>query len=256
MANRLSNKVAIITGAASGIGAATAKLFASEGAKVVIADIRADLSDLVISEIKANGGEAISIPTDVSDPAQTERMVKKTLDEFGALHVLHSNAAILCPGTAVNISYDDWIKTLAVNLTGAFLCARSAIPAMKQSGGGSIIFTTSAVGLVAEKNLVAYATSKGGLITLAKQIALDYAQDKIRVNCLCPGWVDTPFNDPVLQGTDPEELKRNIDRLIPLGRQSTPEEMAYSALFLASEESSLMTAHVLVVDGGLIAHAD
>jgi len=251
MSRKLEGKVALITGAASGIGAATARLFAQEGARVVIADIRYREAKLVESSIIDSGGDALAVKVDISEPSQVNEMIIKTIEKYGALHILMCNAGVLCPGSVTEIEIDDWNKTLAVNLSGTFLCSRYGIPEIKKSGGGSIIITSSAVGFAAEKGIAAYGTSKGGLIILTKLMALDYVKDGIRVNCVCPGWVDTPFNDPII---DSEGLTSDhINSLIPMGRQCTPEEIAQSALFLASEDAKYITGHVLVIDGGLSA---
>jgi len=168
--------------------------------------------------------------------------------------VLHSNAGVLLPGSVTELSLDDWRRTLDVNLTGAFLLSREAIPAMVADGGGSIILTSSVSGIVAEPAIAAYCATKGGLIMLAKQMSVDYARSGIRVNAICPGWIDTPFNDPVIERSGGRDaLQPWIDAMVPMGRQGTPEEVADAVLFLACDESRLMTGHALVVDAGLTA---
>jgi meso-butanediol dehydrogenase / (S,S)-butanediol dehydrogenase / diacetyl reductase len=250
---RLTGKVALITGAASGIGAATAQLFSREGAKVVVADIRGVAAEATAQSIRAQGGDAIAIETDVTNSDQVRTTVERSLNHYGALHILHSNAGVLITGSVHDMSEDLWAKSIAVNLTGTFLCARYAVPAIKQSGGGSIIVTSSSSGLQGEKVSAAYNATKGGLINLTRQMAVDYAQDGIRVNALCPGWIDTPFNDPIYQGAG--FTKESTYQAIPLRRQGTPEEAANAVLFLASDESSYITGHILLVDGGLTAQA-
>ena len=249
--NRLNGKVAIITGAASGIGAATARLFAREGAQVSLADIRGEALEQTATEIREAGGQAVATVADVSNSIQVSELIEKTVNSFGGLHILHANAGVLIPGSVHDLAEEDWNKTIAVNLTGVFLCCKYALPQIKHSGGGSIVITSSTAGLIAEKNIAAYCATKGGLVMLAKQMALDYSRDGIRVNCLCPGWIDTPFNDPVIES--PEALATAIDTWVPLGRQGLPEEVAYAVLYLASNESSLVTGHALVIDGGLTA---
>ena len=248
---RLDGKVAVITGAGSGIGAATARLFAREGARVALVDIRGEAVEQMAEEVRSEGGEAYAMQADVSKSTEVSTFIEKTVSLFGGLHILHANAGVLIPGSVHDLSEENWNKTLAVNLSGVFFCCKYAVPYLKGSQGGSIVITASTAGLVAEKNIAAYCASKGGLIMLAKQMAVDYAREGIRVNCLCPGWIDTPFNDPVIES--PEALSASIDSWVPLGRQGSPEEVAQAVLYLASEESTLVTGHALVIDGGLTA---
>jgi NAD(P)-dependent dehydrogenase (short-subunit alcohol dehydrogenase family) len=251
---RLDDKVAIVTGAGSGIGAATVELFASEGASVAVVDVRERAALEIADRIAAVGGRAIAIGADVSSPTDAERLVARTVDAFGTLHVLHNNAGVLIPGTVETLDLEGWNRTLAVNLTGAFLCSRFAIPHLVATGNAAIINTASSAALVAEKSIAAYCASKGGLLMLTKQMAVDYARAGVRVNCLCPGWIDTPFNDPVIEEAGGRAaLERLLDAFVPMGRQGVPGEVAAAALFLASDEASLVTGHALVVDAGLTA---
>jgi NAD(P)-dependent dehydrogenase (short-subunit alcohol dehydrogenase family) len=251
---RLEQKVAIVTGAASGIGAATAQLFAREGARVVVADIREAAAEQVAAEIRATGGDAIAIGVDVSNSAQVKALIEKTIAAYGALHILYCNAGVLIPDTVEDETEDAWHRSLSINLTGSYLCCRYGVPELKKAGGGAVLITSSVSGLRGEKGSAAYNATKGGLINLTKHLAVEYAGDRIRVNSICPGWIDTPFNDPIYEAAGLD--KASIDQLIPLGRQGVPEEIATAALFLASDAASYITGHALVVDGGLTIKGD
>lgn len=248
---RLNGKVAFITGAASGIGAATARLFAREGAKVAIADIRGEMAEATAAKIRAEGGDVIAITTDVTDSAQVKASVDRTVSTYGKLDILFSNAGVLMPDTVESDSDASWHQSVSVNLTGNYLCCRHAIPELKKNGGGAIVITSSISGMLGEKMSASYNTTKGALINLTRHLAIEYAGDRIRVNCVCPGWVDTPFNNPIYEMTDLE--KESVGETIPLGRQGEPEEIAAAVLFLASDEASYVTGHALVVDGGVMA---
>jgi NAD(P)-dependent dehydrogenase (short-subunit alcohol dehydrogenase family) len=184
-----------------------------------------------------------------------EMLVARTRAAFGRLDIVHSNAGVLLPGSVTEISPQDWRRSLDVNLTGSFHVCRAAIPALLESGGGSIVLTSSVSGLVAEPAIAAYCATKGALIMLAKQMAIDYARSGIRVNAVCPGWIDTPFNDPVIERSGGRAaLAPWIETMVPMGRQGTPEEVADVVLFLVSEDARYVTGHALVVDAGLTAH--
>lgn len=251
---RLAGRVAIVTGGGSGIGRATALRLASEGAAVAVADIREEASGTVAAEIAAAGGSALAVRADVAAEADVVELVRRTVDSFGHLDILHSNAGVLLPGSVTELSLADWQRTLDVNLTGAFLVSRAAIPEMRRAGRGAIVLTSSVSGVVAEPAIAAYCATKGGLVMLAKQMAVDYAREGIRVNAVCPGWIDTPFNDPVIERSGGREaLQPWIDSMVPMGRQGTPDEVADAILFLVSDESRLVTGHALMVDAGLTA---
>lgn len=249
MAGRLEGKVAIVTGAASGIGAASARLFAREGASVALADRNHELMDEVVHEINAAGGTAIGIGTDVGNEASIQRMVEQTVEEFGKLHIMYANAGISGRYDLETVNSEDFDKVIHVNLRGPFLCAKYAVPKIADSGGGSVIFTSSELALVGSPGGSVYSASKAGLIGMARGLALDYAAANIRFNCICPGAVDTPMLWGEEKG-ERDEIEADISSRMPLGRVGQPEEIAKSALYLASDDSSFVTGHALVVDGG------
>ncbi len=247
---RLKNKVAIITGAASGIGKATAKLFAEYGAKIVVADIDEDGGNQTVTDIQDAGYKAIFVQTDVTIKDHTEQMVEKTVETYGKLDILFNNAGIAMRLPVAELSEEDWHRCLDVNLTGVFLCAKAAIPAMQKNGGGSIINMSSIYGIVGADVRAAYVASKGAVTNLTRGMALDYAQDNIRVNCICPGFVETPLVAGVVK--NPEEYQKLANKH-PMRRLGQPEEIAYGALYLASDESAFVTGIALPIDGGYTA---
>lgn len=250
---RLEGKVALITGAGSGIGKLTAKLFASEGAKVVISDVVDDAGRATVEEIPADGGEAAFVHADVSKASDAEAMVRFAVDTFGGLHVLMNNAGIFHPqdDSVTNTPDDVWEKTIAINLKGVFLGCKFGIPAMLESGGGSIINIASFVAILgAATPQIAYTASKGGVLAMTREIAVEFARKGVRANSLCPGPIETPLLQELL--ADPARRQRRLVH-IPMGRFGQAQEIANAALFLASDESSLMTGAALVVDGGITA---
>jgi len=266
---RLEGKVALVTGGAGAIGRATARRLADEGARVVVADIdRARPEDAARDIRAARGAEAdspaefpsagprnvIGLPVDVTSEASVRDLVDRVLAEWGTIDVLFTCAGVLVSGSVTETSLEDWQRTIAVNVTGPFLCSKYVVPVMLAAGGGAIIHMSSTAGLVGEASIAAYAASKGAVLMLGRQMAVDFARSGIRVNVICPGWIDTPFNRPAIEeagGT--EALQPFIDMMVPLGRQGRPEEVADVVVFLASDESRLMTGSVVVVDGGLTA---
>jgi NAD(P)-dependent dehydrogenase (short-subunit alcohol dehydrogenase family) len=251
---KLDGKVAIVTGGASGIGAASARLFAAEGARVAVCDLDETATVDIVREVEASGGEAFGMAADVSDAARVEAFVNTTVERFGRLDVLFANAGISGRGTVVEISPDEFNRTLAVNLGGAFLCAKYAIPNLAASGGGAVIFTASELALIGSRGNVAYTASKAALIGLARSMALDHAGDGIRVNVLCPGPVDTPMlRRSIARHEDSAAYERMILAETPMHRIGRPEEIARVALFLASDDASFMTGSVVVADGGVTA---
>jgi NAD(P)-dependent dehydrogenase (short-subunit alcohol dehydrogenase family) len=253
MLMRLENKIAIVTGAAQGIGAATARRFAEEGAKVVLTDVL-EKGAAVTAEIREAGHHAVFFQADLSKSKDVKALIRFTVETFGALHVICNVAGINIPGSVLDLDEEIWDKTFDVNVKSMFLTAKYGIPEMKKSGGGSIINMGSANSLVAEPLLSAYVASKGAVLMLTKQMALDFAKDNIRVNCVCPGWVDTTINDAhhsLFGGR--QVLEQMIDEIQPIGRVIKPEEIADVNLFLASDESSSMTGSAIVCDGGITA---
>ena len=250
---RLEGKVALITGAGSGIGKLTARLFASEGAKVVVTDVVDDAGHATVEEIRTDGGEADFVHADVSNASDAEAMVRFAVDTFGGLHVMMNNAGIFHPqdDSVTNTPDDVWEKTIAINLKGVFLGCKFGIPAMLESGGGSIINIASFVAIVgAATPQIAYTASKGGVLAMTREIAVEFARKGVRANSLCPGPIETPLLQELL--ADPARRQRRLVH-IPMGRFGQAQEIANAALFLASDESSLMTGAALVVDGGITA---
>lgn len=251
---KLANKVAIVTGAGTGIGRACAQLFAREGAAVVLAGRRRGLLDEVVGGIAATGGRALAQPCDLTRAAEVRTLVARTVEAFGGLQVVVNNAAYWMAGTVEETSEEEWERMMATNLKGVFLLCKQALPELRRAGGGVIVNIGSVLGLVGMKRRAAYATSKGGLIQLTKVMALDHAAEGIRVNCICPTLVDTAMGtDSLVQAGDAgAELARRIAQ-IPLGRMGTPADVANLALFLASEDSSWLTGAAIPLDGGVTA---
>jgi meso-butanediol dehydrogenase/(S,S)-butanediol dehydrogenase/diacetyl reductase len=246
--------VAIVSGGGTGIGAATARRFAGEGAKVVVTGRRAEPLDAVAREI---GGRDVA--GDTSDEEHVRAAVAAARDAFGGLDVVVANAGLGFGGAAADVDDERWRRTLDVNLTGAFRLARAAIPSLIERGGGSIVLVSSVSGLVSGTDGAAYVTSKAALLGLARSIAVDYGPRGIRANALCPGWVETPMGDRAMgtlmadHGISLGEAYRLVTRHIPLRRPATADEMAACCLFLASDESSIVTGTTLVADGGGLA---
>ncbi|WP_246954540.1 SDR family NAD(P)-dependent oxidoreductase [Brachybacterium sp. Marseille-Q7125] len=242
----LEGKVAIITGAASGFGRATAELFATEGAKIVAVDYAADAVTEVVKGITEQGGEAVAVRADVSQEADVEAAVKTAVDTYCQVDVLFNNAGIYLPGAADEVSAADWERTVAVNLTGAFLGTKHAIGELKKTKG-TIINTASAAALIGFPSAVAYAASKGGVQAMTTACAVDFAQDGVRVNCICPGTGETGLTKEVLANP---ELAEAFLGPIPLKRFAQPADVAHAALYLASPGAGYVTGVSLPVDGG------
>jgi NAD(P)-dependent dehydrogenase (short-subunit alcohol dehydrogenase family) len=248
---RLENKVALITGGTSGIGEAVAYLFAREGAKVAITGRNETRGHAVTARIIESGGKAIFIRTDVRHAAECKRAVDATIDSFGRLDILFNNAGVFFPQTALECTEEEWDLQIGINLKGTFLMSRYALEPMIAQGGGVIINNSSGWGLVGGDKAVAYCASKGGVVLLTKAMAIDHGRQGIRVNCICPGDVDTPMlpEDARQRGLEWKTYLASCENR-PMGRIGTPEEIAKAVLFLASEDSSFMTGAALVVDGG------
>jgi NAD(P)-dependent dehydrogenase (short-subunit alcohol dehydrogenase family) len=252
---RLAGKVALITGAGMGIGRATALLFAREGAQVAVADNDAATGKETVALIHQEGGDATFVQADVSLPEQVRAMVQETIRAYGKIDILHNNAGIDLP-QATNVlatDIDDWDRILDINLRGVFLCSKQTLPELIKSGGGVIINTASIAGLVPMQQEAAYGASKAGLILLAKQMARDYAEHRVRVNNVCPGPMENPMHHRLnyLQADQAAFAKRqSFSDQVPLGRMCLPEDIAQAVLFLASDDASMITGADLVVDGG------
>lgn len=252
---KLKDKVAIITGGASGIGLATARLFAAEGAAIVIGDVTDEASQKAAESLAKSGAQTAHYHVDVRRPDEVERLVNGAVDTFGGVDILVNNAGVVLTKSTTETSLEEWERVIGVNLTGAWLCARAAIPAMQRRGGGSIINVASNAGLVGFPNLAAYCASKGGLVQLTRAMAMDGAPHHIRVNAICPGHTRTPMGDGfVAAQADPQAfVKEFINVQHPLGRMAEAREMAQAILFLASDDASFVTGSILPVDGGYTA---
>ncbi|MEM4259288.1 MAG: glucose 1-dehydrogenase [Candidatus Pacearchaeota archaeon] len=251
---RLQNKVAVITGGNSGIGKATALLFAREGARVVIGARDAEAGRIVVDEIKKTGGKAVFVKTDVSKETEVKNLVDFAVKLFGKIDIMFNNAGIELTKPVTETTSEELDNVLNVNLKGVFYGCKHVIPHMMKNGGGSIINSASVAGIIGSPNLAAYSASKGGVVSLTKEIAIDYSKNNIRVNCICPGAIDTPMVRRFVERSPyPEKVLEDLARMHPLGRIGKPEEIANAVLFLASDESSFITGHALIIDGGLSA---
>ncbi|TCT10764.1 NAD(P)-dependent dehydrogenase (short-subunit alcohol dehydrogenase family) [Tepidamorphus gemmatus] len=247
----LAGRVAIVTGAGSGIGRAGAIAMAREGAHVIAADISAARAEETVRLIVEAGGSAEAVETDVADDAQLRRLVETALAARGRIDILHSHAGIQVEGTLEQVDPAGMDASWAMNVRSHFMLARLVMPHMRARGRGSIIVTSSNSGVFYDKEMIAYTTSKHAVIAMVRQIAIDYGRYNVRVNALCPGWVDTPFNEPFIrQMGGRAAIEAYVREKIPLGRWARAEEVAEAILFLASDRSSFMTGHALVLDGG------
>ncbi len=249
---RLTGKVALISGAGSGIGRASALRFAAEGARVVAVDWKPDGGRETVARIKADGRQALFVQADVSQEADVQRMIAEAVEAYGRLDILFNNAAIQVFGTVPETSTADWHKVLDVNLTGIYLGCKYALPRMIAQGGGCIVNMSSTLGLVGDPAMPAYGATKGAILALSKAMAQAHGRQNIRVNCICPGDVDTPIVQEYFdQQPDSATARQQVAAHYALGRIARPEEIANVALFLASDESSFLTGAAIVADGGL-----
>jgi NAD(P)-dependent dehydrogenase (short-subunit alcohol dehydrogenase family) len=252
---RFTNRVAVVTGGAKGIGAATVRLLAAEGAAVVIGDVDAGAGAALAAQLAAEAHRARFTRCDVARAADAESLVRAAVEAFGGLDLLVNNAGVALARSAAETSEDEWDRVIDINLKGAWLCARHAIPEIARRGGGAIVNVASNAGLVGFPNLAAYCASKGGLVLLTKAMALDCAAQRIRVNAVCPGHTRTPMGDGfVAAQADPEAFVAEfVNRQHPIGRMAEADEIARAILFLASDEASFVTGAVLAADGGYTA---
>jgi len=247
---RLKNKVAIVTGSGAGIGRTTAILFSEEGAKTIVVDIDRKAGQQTVDMIRDRNGDAQFVPTDITDSSQVKSMANRTVDAYGRLDILVNNAGVFAQGDTVETEETLWDRIMNLNLRAAFLCCKYSIPQMIKTGSGTIINVSSEAGIVAWKKTVAYGVSKAGLIHLTKMIAVDFASQNIRANCVCPGTTETPGF--WVKEDSPEEAYRRWAGVRPANRLGKPEETAYGIVYLASDESRYATGAVLSIDGGYV----
>ena len=249
---RLKGNRAIVTGGASGIGAAIVEAFMQEGAAVAVADLAQPAAPAASESARNHDARPFFVSADVSDHVSVEAMIGEAVDRLGGLDILVNNAGVGTPGKLLDTEYDEWNRIIAINLTGTFLVSKLALPHLLAGGGGCIVNMASAAGLVGVRDRAAYCASKGGVISLTRSIAVDYVDQGLRCNAICPGTVDTPWVDRMVsQYPDPEAARTAMVARQPMGRLGRPEEIAQAAVYLASPAAGFVTGTCLVIDGGL-----
>lgn len=247
----LKDRIAVVTGAGSGIGRAGAMIMGREGAVVVIADRDQAAGEATASEMRAMGGQAEAIATDVADDGALEKLIAGTIERHGRIDILHNHAGIQVGGTLTEVEVGGMDASWRVNVRAQYLAARMVMPSMIARGNGVILNTASNSGVFYDREMIAYATSKHAVVAMTRQMSLDYARHNVRVNALCPGWVDTPFNEPfIAQMGGRQAIETYVRTKIPMGRWASADEIAEAILFLVSDRSSFMTGQALVIDGG------
>ena len=252
---RLVGKVAVVTGAGHGIGRASAHRMGLEGANVAVVDVRAAEAAETVALLTRGRGRGFGLDVRRLLTDEVERTMSQIAAQLGRIDILHNNAGVVIAGRVHELSVEDWDRVFAVNIRGMFLVSRAVLPIMQRQRSGSIVNTASISGIVGEPHLAAYNASKGAVINFTRHMAVDYARDGIRCNCVCPGWIDTGFNDPIFQADnlDDEGVRRLVEQDVPMNRQGSAEEVAPSVAFLASDDAAYITGHALVVDGGQMA---
>ncbi|AZO73666.1 MULTISPECIES: glucose 1-dehydrogenase [unclassified Mesorhizobium] len=247
----LKDRIAVVTGAGSGIGRAGAMIMAREGAFVVIADRDPAAGEATASGIRDAGGRAEAVATDVGDDTAVKGLIVGTLGRHGRIDILHSHAGIQIGGTLTEVGADGMDASWRINVRAQFLAAKTVMPTMIAQGGGVILNTASNSGVFYDREMIAYATSKHAVVAMTRQMSLDYAKHNVRINALCPGWVDTPFNEPfIAQMGGRDAIENYVRTKIPMGRWASAQEIAEAILFLVSDRSSFITGQALVIDGG------
>ena len=248
---QLQDKVAIITGAATGIGRATALLFAREGASVIVADINEDDAQRTVADIKGEGADARFVRADMSEAEDVQALMERAAEEMGGIDVIVNNAGAQRSGAVTEFQESEWDLLMHINPRSCFLGAKYSVPYLRERGGGSIVNVSSLAGLKGGPGMTAYSASKGAIIAFTRALAEELAPDNIRANSVCPGWIDTPFNEPAIEFMGGRAQQEDmVQQTVPLKRQGTPEEIAPGILYLASDASSYVTGQELVIDGG------